>query len=219
MHTVHGNGEKFQCGVDEAGRGPVIGPMVISIVCGDRDILHETGSRDSKLLSPSRREEVSVLVKKKAEFWRSLEISAERLNSLMVEKTLNQIEADAVSELLSEAKYEAYVDCFDVNEERGSATLSVNAPVRVNCIHGADHFIPAVSAASVISKVTRDRRMREIEKEYGKMGSGYPSDPRTVSFLEEALKSRKNIDGIVRTKWKTYTEMKKRIEQKDIYGF
>lgn len=219
MHAVHGRGEKLQCGVDEAGRGPVIGPMVISIVCGDRDVLHEIGARDSKLLSPARREEISIRIKEKAGYWRSIEISAVTLNSLMKSQTLNQIEAEAVSDLLKDAEHEAYVDCFDVNEERGSSTLSSGAPVKVNCIHGADRFIPAVSAASVISKVARDAKMREIEKEYGEIGSGYPSDPKTVSFLEDSLKTGKAIDRIVRVKWKTYTEMKKRIDQKDIYGF
>ncbi len=209
----------MQCGIDEAGRGPVLGPMVITVVCGDRDTLQETGSRDSKQLTPARREMLAGRIKESAEYLKTVEISAEELNTLMQTLTLNQIEENAVSSLLAGLKYETYVDCFDVNEERGSRNLSSNSPVNVNCIHEADRYIPAVSAASIISKVVRDERMREIEEEYGRMGSGYPSDPRTVSFLERAMKEGKNIDRIVRKKWKTYTNMKKKLDQKNLDRF
>lgn len=219
MHPVHGRGEKFQCGVDEAGRGPVIGPMILTIVCGERDLLEKIGSRDSKSLTPARRENIALRIRKEAQYIESTEISAEELNQSMQSRTLNEIEMDAVTGLLRKARYVTYVDCFDVNEERGSRNLSDGADFPVICLHEADRFIPAVSAASIISKVTRDARMKEIEKEYGVMGSGYPSDPRTVSFLENAIREGTDLEKIVRKKWKTYTNMKKKFGQKDIYRF
>lgn len=219
MHPVFGNGEKRQCGIDEAGRGPVIGPLIVSIVCGDRDLLKNLGVRDSKELTPARRERIAVLIEENAKFNRSLEISAPELNTKMESMTLNQIEEEAVIKLLGYADCETYVDCFDVNEERGSRVLSADFPFKVHCIHEADKYIPAVSAASILSKVARDSRMLEIEEEYGKMGSGYPSDPRTVSFLEKAISENRNLDDIVRKKWKTYTAMKKKISQNDLFKY
>lgn len=219
MHTGHTRGEKFQCGIDEAGRGPVIGPMIISIVCGDRDLFADLGVRDSKELSPSRRKALSKQIILTAKYYRRLEISAADLNVLMETKTLNEIEADAASELLKGAMYETYVDCFDVNEQRGSRTLSADSPVEVHCMHDADKYVPAVSAASILSKVMRDEKVAEIERVYGEIGSGYPSDPRTVNFLESALRSGKDLDVIVRKKWKTYTSLKRKIDQGDLYDF
>ncbi len=213
MEKDRDRGTRLQCGIDEAGRGPVIGPMVMSIVCGERDKFVRLGARDSKLLSRSRREDIRSKILDQAVYTRSIEITAEELNNLMESKTLNEIEADAASELLKGALYETYVDCFDVNEERGSENLSRNSPVKVHCIHDADRFIPAVSAASILSKVLRDRRIGEIEKEYGPMGSGYPADPRTVDFLRKAIRERVEIDSIVRKKWKTYEKLRKEIEQ------
>lgn len=219
LDSTVNRGEEMQCGIDEAGRGPVIGPMVISIVCGSRDELAKLGVRDSKQLSRSRREELSELITREAVYWSQREISAVELNAKMETKTLNEIEEEVVKDLLSNAKYTTYVDCFDIDESRGTRNLSVDAGVEVHCIHDADVTIPSVSAASILSKVTRDRRIEEIEKEYGSIGSGYPSDPRTVEFLKNAVAGNMNIDKIVRVKWKTYTKLKGESKQGNLMDF
>ncbi|MGC8608296.1 MAG: ribonuclease HII [Thermoplasmata archaeon] len=196
----------MSCGIDEAGRGPVIGPMVISIVCGDDKLLKETGAKDSKKLSPDRREYLYGIIVKNFYFKYRI-LTAADLNRRMETETLNEIEMDEVC-LLAEGQTEPiYVDCFDVIEKRAEDILRYRTGREIICRHKADEIYPAVSAASIISKVIRDREIVKIEEKYGYFGSGYPSDDRTIAFLRDAISSRKDISEIVRTKWKTYKNL------------
>jgi ribonuclease HII len=199
-------GENSECGIDEAGRGPVIGPLVVSIVCGKRDVFTGMGARDSKKLTPSSREHLFPQIISAAEYVKTEVIEAGRLNLLMESENLNEIE---LSEYVSLAKsspegYPIYVDSFDVLPERLGKFMEDKTGRKVVSLHKADEMIPVVSAASIISKVVRDREIKKIEEEYGPIGSGYPSDSRTVEFIERSIRSGKDISGIVRTKWKTY---------------
>lgn len=197
-------GKKYQCGIDEAGRGPVIGPMVMSIVCGDRDKLIELRVKDSKALTPQRRKKLYEEIKESADFVRIIVISPQKINELMDSMTLNEIEFTYAAELLEEAKYATYVDCFDVIPGRTGQRLSDKTGKEVVCSHKADAIYPAVSAASIVSKVTRDDEIEKLKEIYGNFGSGYPADPATISFLEKAVSEGTDISSIVRKKWKTY---------------
>jgi ribonuclease HII len=80
------------------------------------------------------------------------------------------------------------------------------------CLHKADERIPAVSAASIISKVERDRIVGEIARIYGNVGSGYPSDPVTIEFLRKAISAGSDLSKIVRVRWETYRRLKEEVE-------
>lgn len=204
-------GEKFQCGIDEAGRGPVIGPMVMCIVCGDAEKLQQTGARDSKVLSPNSRAQIYSRIKKTAEVVETIVYDARQISEMMGRMTLNEIELQGAVQLLNHAIYLTYVDSFDVDPGRLAQLLSRLSNKVVKCEHKADSIYPAVSAASVIAKVDRDRAIENMRKEYGNFGSGYPSDPRTIRFLEESLSRGKSLDPIVRTTWETFKRIKSRI--------
>lgn len=196
-----------ECGIDEAGRGPVIGPLVISMVCGSASGLKELGVRDSKMLSPSQRTRLYDLIVESASVVEIIVIDVPTLNREMKSITLNEIEFNAARTLISKANCSVYVDSFDVDEKRLSGRLqkSCNFPVRAE--HKADVRYPSVSAASIISKVTRDSKISEISKKYGKVGSGYPSDPETVKFLRESVAKQRDLSGIVRVEWETWKKL------------
>lgn len=200
---------KFTCGVDEAGRGPVIGPLVVSIVCADTGELQAIGAKDSKTLTSSSRERLDSLIRERSDLVYTRKISAVELNEMMDRINLNDIEEDAYSEVISKAPPDCtvYVDSFDVNEERLSRKLSSKTGRKVVCEHKADAKFPSVSAASIVSKVLRDRSIRKLEEEYGKIGSGYPSDPVTVKFLQSSIEKGVDLSGIARTHWKTYKNL------------
>ncbi|MCL4335257.1 MAG: ribonuclease HII [Candidatus Thermoplasmatota archaeon] len=202
-----------QCGIDEAGRGPVLGPMVISLVCADTSVLRDIGVKDSKMLSRISRERLYDIIISRSNVVKYVEIGPEILNTLMEKKTLNEIELQFAGELLKDATCETYVDCFDVNEERGTAKLSSYSSFPVKCLHSADRKIPAVSAASIISKVVRDRRIDSLKNEYGEIGSGYPSDPVTVKFLRDSFREGRDLSKIARVRWITYIKMEREMKQ------
>ncbi len=207
----------LECGLDEAGRGPVIGPLVISVVCADPAILMEIGVNDSKVLSPSRREALYHRIKDVSKHYRIEVVTATTINSRMRETTLNEIEYQYFRSLIDDCGNDAYVDAFDVDEERLSNRLSRDTGFTVVAKHKGDQLYQSVMAASILSKVTRDRIVREISSEYGEVGSGYPSDPRTIDFLMKALDSGLDVSNIVRVEWKTWKELVRKRKQRDIY--
>lgn len=206
----------MQCGLDEAGRGPVIGPMVIAMVCGDSDKLAGLGVKDSKLLSPARREALLLSIENSAESVRVRIVSVAEINMEMRQATMNEIEHSRYLDLIMKAKYPAYVDAFDVNAERLEARLSRESGREVHAMHRADSIYAVVSAASIVAKVKRDSLVREIEKEYGHFGSGYPSDPRTIGFLKRCIADKVDVSGIVRREWITWKRLQGAEIQKDL---
>ena len=208
---------QIQCGLDEAGRGPVIGPMVVAIVCCDPLQIKEIGVRDSKKLTPERRSylfdrimETSICVEIET-------IPSTVINGEMQYRTLNEIEYDRFLSLIRKCGKDAYVDAFDVDPERLSRRLSTESGFKIIAEHGADDRYPSVSAASIIAKVTRDREIENLHEIYGDFGSGYPSDPATVKFLKQSLKNGINIDHIVRKEWKTWKDLTSGKKQKFLF--
>jgi ribonuclease HII len=196
-----------ECGIDEAGRGPLIGPMVMAIVCGDNKSLEDIGVADSKKLSPQRREHLfAQLQSYKHNF---LIINPDEIDRYVEHQRLNELEELYASKLISCAPADniIYVDSFDVNELRLQSKLIEISKKKIVCRHKADEIYPCVSAASIIAKVIRDHEIAKLHVKYGDFGSGYPSDPRTINFVKNALKNGINIDGIVRHQWKTYKNM------------
>ena len=208
---------QIQCGLDEAGRGPVIGPMVVAIVCCDPMQIKEIGVRDSKKLTPERRSYLFDRIMESSICVEIETIPSAVINGEMQHRTLNEIEYDRFLALIRKCGKDAYVDAFDVDPERLSRRLSTDSGFKIIAEHGADDRFPSVSAASIIAKVTRDREIENLHEIYGDFGSGYPSDPATVKFLKQSLKNGINIDHIVRKEWKTWKDLISGKKQKFLF--
>ncbi|MDR3282045.1 MAG: ribonuclease HII [Candidatus Methanoplasma sp.] len=192
------------CGIDEAGRGPAMGPLVVGAVFAhDDSLFREMGVRDSKKLSASVREKLYGLIEAKCELSVTVVASAADIDERRTRQTLNEIEADMFVEAASRMPAETvYADCPDVNALRFSGIMSSRLGVKVVAEHKADDTYPIVSAASIIAKVTRDRIMSEISKEFGTdVGSGYPSDSQTMDFIEKWIKENGRPPNHTRCSW------------------
>lgn len=200
-------------GVDDAGRGCAIGPLVVAGVlideCGIEE-LRQIGVRDSKQLSPKRREALSAEIEGLASKWAYFELSPRAID-LVVERgkklrKLNYLEAMAMARVIRDLRPDkVYVDPSDVVPERFAGQILRVLPERpeVVCEHHADEKYVVVSAASVLAKVRRDRIVAELRKEHGDFGSGYPHDDRTVSFLEAWFEENDGCPPYIRGSWAT----------------
>ncbi|MEM3577466.1 MAG: ribonuclease HII [Candidatus Bathyarchaeia archaeon] len=199
-------------GVDDAGRGSVIGPLVIAgVLLKEENIskLVELKVRDSKLLSPQRREHLAVEIKRVAEKYSVVKLSPMEIDKVVMSgrklHKLNRLEAQAMAKIIEILKPDvAYVDASDVLEERFKQHILEELSITVQVIseHKADRKYPIVSAASIIAKVERDREIAEIAKKYGDIGCGYPSDPKTIMFLRKCLEEFGEYPEFVRKSWK-----------------
>ncbi|MBE0523445.1 MAG: ribonuclease HII [Methanosarcinales archaeon] len=197
-------------GVDEAGKGPVLGPMMVAgvVMQEDRlDELNKLGVKDSKVLSATRRNYLSSKIKELANSYYILEVSARQIDEFRKIMTMNQIMVLSHANVLDQIKpNKAYLDAADVNEERFGENVQKKCSISIEIVakHKADTKFPIVSAASIIAKAQRDRAIRDMEKEIGiPLGSGYPSDPTTKRFLADWIKEHKSFPEIVRHSWKT----------------
>ncbi len=212
----------MSCGVDEAGRGPVIGPMVVAGVCASRDALISLGVKDSKKLSPKRREKLAKEIRKIASQIIVLVVEPEEIDSLRREMTLNDIEVELFARIISKMNDEVvYVDAADVDEERFAReiALKVRKDVKIISKHKADSLYPEVSAASIIAKVERDRIIEELKKRMGDFGSGYPADSRTKEYLEEYFNEHGDLPPNVRRSWKSAKRFLNRKRQSSLGDF
>ncbi|NJD99631.1 ribonuclease HII [Thermococcus sp. LS1] len=220
-------------GIDEAGRGPVLGPMVIAaVVVDEKNVpkLEELGVKDSKKLTPKRRERLFDEIVQLLDDYVILELWPEEIDSRG--GTLNEFEVENFVKALNSLKVKpdiVYIDAADVKEARFGEEIKakLNFEAEIIAEHKADDKFVPVSAASILAKVTRDRAIERLKEEYGEIGSGYPSDPRTRAFLEEYYRKHGEFPPIVRRTWKTLRkieeklakEMKKRRGQMSLEEF
>ena len=194
-------------GVDEAGRGPVLGPLVVAGVLVESDKpLRKLGVKDSKLLSPKKREELAPKIREAALRVELRVIPAEELNVRMPGQNLNEIEVHAFAEILERlAPKTAIVDACDVNAARFGQNVAkrVTHPVVIKSLHEADAKHPIVGAASIVAKVERDRLMAELRAAHGECGSGYSHDVVTQEWLKAYVASRKALPAFARREWET----------------
>jgi len=205
-------------GVDEAGRGPIIGPLAIAgVLLKEEDIpkLEAIGVKDSKLLSPHRRRQLAKEIRKLALKCHILMLSPAEIDKVVKKgkrlQRLNRLEAKAMAKAIKVLKPDvAYVDASDVLANRFKDHIMENLPFKVKIIseHKADMKYPIVSAASVIAKVERDKAISTLKEKYGDMGSGYASDPKTIKFLENWIKKEKTYPNFVRKSWKPAKRLK-----------
>jgi len=196
------------CGVDEAGKGPVIGPLVVAAVAVNnaKDIAN-LGIKDSKQLTKSKRKELANLIKEKFNF--AVEVIEPRIvDEYRRRNKLNELNREAFERLISKLDPNvAYVDAADVNENRfGSqikASLTNKKDTDVISMHKADAKIEVVAAASIIAKETRENEIEKLKDKIGDFGSGYPSDERTIKFLKSFYADNGKWPTGTRESWKT----------------
>lgn len=202
-------------GIDEAGRGPVIGPLVVAgVMVPERkfSILRKMGIRDSKKLTPERRKFLARKIRRISRVF-TVKISASDIDR-MREKgfNLNEIEKIAIKRIIAEAQPDSVIiDSVDVKPERLAEEIRSHfGDIEVKAEHGADAKYYPVAAASIIAKVERDleiERIQKLNRKLGDMGSGYPSDPRTRAFLESL--SYDELPDFVRKSWATVQKRRK----------
>jgi ribonuclease HII len=211
------------CGVDEAGRGPVLGPLVVSgVAMDDESALHELGVRDSKRLTPDRREELAERIRSVGEIV-TVQVPAEEIDILRKEMTLNELEVNLFVSVLDKLRPRiAYVDSADVNPDRFGEDIGRKLDFDIEIIseHKADDTYAIVSAASIIAKTIRDSEVKKIERELGKeIGSGYPSDPITIEFLEKWIRENHVLPPHTRKSWETTRKILQRTRMRKLSEF
>jgi ribonuclease HII len=202
----------LRLGIDEAGRGCVLGPMIFGACLvrkEDEEHLRAIGTRDSKRLSPKRRETLRSELEGLVMEWRTIAIGAEAIDS----QSLNELGKEAIVQLVVELRPDVVVVDAPV-PPRGIPAYSRDlherlsargaGHVRIVAENKADDNHPCCSAASIFAKTTRDLALAELSAQSGRnLGSGYPSDPRTRAFLEQTWEENQNFPPWVRTKWET----------------
>ncbi|MEM4244993.1 MAG: ribonuclease HII [Candidatus Nanoarchaeia archaeon] len=213
-------------GIDEAGRGPVIGPLVISGVLIEeekQEKLKAMGVRDSKLVLPRKRSALYKKIKAVAKKYKILVVSPKEIDHAVDGNdglNLNWLEAIKSAEIINALQPEkVFLDCPSPNK---SAYVSYirrflkNKEVEIIAEHKAESKFPVVAAASILSKVVRDAEIRKLEKKYGKIGPGYQSNHITKKFIEENWEKHPEI---FRKSWMTWQNHKKAKGQRKLKDF
>jgi ribonuclease HII len=196
------------CGVDEAGKGPVIGPLVVAAVkIKNAKDIDNLGVKDSKQLTSAKRKKLAEIIK--SEFDYAIEIiEPEIVDEYRKQNKLNELNREAFERLISKLNPNvAYVDAADVNEHRFGKQikekLTNENDTDVISMHKADAKIDVVAAASIIAKETRESEVEKIKGKIGDFGSGYPSDAKTIKFLKSFYADNGKWPVGTRKSWKT----------------
>jgi len=192
-------------GVDEAGKGPVLGSMFAAAVRAEPAELPD-GVGDSKDIKPACRERLAGEIRASADAVGIAEIPVGRIDADGTD--MNTLTVEAQAEALSAVAHDGLsgmVDAGDTDAERFGRRVAaaVDADVTVTAEHGADETDPLVGAASIIAKVARDSHVTELAEQYGDVGSGYPSDPTTRSFLADYVDRHGELPACARRSWST----------------
>ena len=216
---------KLQGGLDEAGRGCMLGPLVVagvSVTSAGARRFREIGVRDSKQLSPSRREALYPEILRIANRVHWVGISPYEIDDVVVNgkrlRKLNYLEAIYFAKVVDAlGAPKVTVDASDVIPQRFRDDIVANLMKQcdVTALHKADRNFPVVSAASIVAKVERDRAVARLREEHGDFGSGYPSDPITKAFFIDWIGRGEPLPGYVRKSWKSWL----RLEQTLIDSF
>jgi ribonuclease HII len=215
-------------GIEEAGRGPVIGPLVMA-VCTIEDskqkMLTIEGVTDSKLLSPIKREQLFKKIKDWALEFKIIIVNPEEIDRNLNNPNLNLnlLESNTTVELLDFVTCEkAILDCPTHDTKKYARTVKEKIQdknVEVIAEHKADLNHPIVSAASILAKVTRDREIEKLKKEFNiDFGSGYPSDPKTKEFIKNNFE-KEEYQKLFRKTWDTHKKLVHEKNQKSLFDF
>ena len=206
-------------GINDAGRGPLIGSMFLAgvlIKAEQEKVLKAEGVNDSKQLLHPMRVKLSSIIEESSISYHVAETTATQIDhSINSGINLNTLEAIKAAEIINilnkgKEKIKVIIDCPSVNTKAWQATLLgyIKNPdnLEIACEHKADANYPVVSAASILAKVARENAVAELKKEYGSIGSGYPSDPVTIEFLKNNGNRLKD-SGLFRKTWATWKSL------------
>ncbi|MBU5678499.1 MAG: ribonuclease HII [Candidatus Aenigmatarchaeota archaeon] len=216
--------EKTILGIDEAGRGSVIGPLVIcGVLVEESKIELIKDAKDSKLLSPKKREILEKKLKEVVKDFAVIKISSEEIDKLRSEKNLNKIEIENMQKIINLFNPDVVIiDSPEKNVKKFEKKIREKIRkdnIKIICENYADKKYKIVGAASIIAKVERDREIEKIKEEYKiDFGSGYPSDERTIEFLENIIRNEKELPKFIRKSWFTVKRLgKKKLQAKIKY--
>lgn len=211
-----------RAGIDEAGKGSLLGDLVIAmVICSpeQEQKLLKAGVKDSKKLSAVKRNELEKLIREESIQIETYSISSAEIDSYRKSgKNLNEIELDGFKNLFSRCKNpkntKLFLDSFDVNCPRLKGHFEASEVISE---HRADDKYPCVAAASIIAKTARDRSIELIKNQVKKecpcilekwpLGSGYPSDIKTRNFVLEWYRRNGSFPNFARTSWKTCSNL------------
>lgn len=215
---------EYIIGIDDAGRGPVIGPMVLAGIIIEKnkeEELRTLGAKDSKLLTPAKRKSLGRYIKKN--YTSHVELSSPKeIDDCDNLNNLEAVKAAMIINKLTEGVYgeiEAILDCPSINTAEWAAyvkKLVMNQKIKIRAEHKADFNYPIVSAASIIAKETREEEIEDLRKKLdAKFGSGYPSDPQTIDFIKFNYKNPK-FEEIIRHSWDTVKRLHEKASQRKL---
>lgn len=209
-------------GVDEAGRGSILGPLVVAgVSVRESKIpkLKQMGVKDSKQLTPKARERLYDEIVSLADHYHIHTIKSTEVDSHVLERGLNRLEARTMAHVIGRIKVdEVYVDCCDTNPERYREHIACqlkNAPT-IHSLHHADRINVVVSAASILAKVERDFEIQKLRKKHRNIGSGYPSDEKTMLFIRNWVARKKSPPVFARKSWKPMRLLLEELEQRTL---
>jgi ribonuclease HII len=206
-------------GVDEAGRGSIIGPLVVAgISIRESKIaqLREMGVKDSKMLTPKARARLFGKIIDVADFVCVRKIDPAEVDGSVLLKGLNRLEAKVMAAVINKISAdEVYVDCCDINPERYKDYIEshLSCKPKLHSMHHADSINVVVSAASIIAKITRDQEIQQIRSEHRNVGSGYPSDEKTMRFIRRWVAKNGDAPEFARKSWKPLRLMLDQVAQ------
>ena len=222
----------YQIGVDEAGKGPVIGPMVAAAVRAAEADLPD-GIDDSKRLTAATRESIATQLRESPAVAVGLGVvTTDEIDD--AETDMNSLTVAAQVRALGDVVIDgdhALVDAGDVSESRfarrvadGVADAGTDTEggvaIDVTAEHGADEASQLVGAASIIAKVERDSRIDALSENYDHdVGSGYPSDPTTRTFLADYVDRHGELPACARASWATCEDVVTAAEQSELAEF
>ena len=210
------------CGVDEAGKGSVLGPLVVAAVgVPSDDVFTNVVVKDSKMLSPAMREHLYSVIRKRFRV-ATVRIDAHEIDEIRKGMTMNSCIARAHAQVIGKlSPSKAFVDACDVNAFRYAEMVKSHLDCTCEIIseHHADESFRVVSAASIVAKVVRDRAIVTLSKKYGTIGSGYSSDPLTIAFLSSYIDEYKKPPPIARKSWKTVSRLIAKKQQSQLSEF
>ncbi len=215
-------------GIDEAGRGPVVGSMFIGgfmIEKENLEDLEEIGVKDSKKLSDKKREDLLKKIEKEGKVFVK-EIEAQEIDSLREVMSLNEIELQGFASVIEKAKADKVVmDLPEPNGERFIKKIKKEIPRSLReaefiAEHGADDKYPIVSAASIVAKSAREKHIDELKEKYDvNFGSGYPHDEPTREFLRKYYQEKEEFPKETRMSWSSVQKIKEKASQSSIEEF
>ena len=193
------------CGVDEAGRGSMVGPLVVAGITISKpkiSQLKKLGVRDSKKLSPAARERLYKKIIETVDDYYVVRIPPRIIDKSVSNHSLNHLEAKYMAKVISKlSPSTAFVDSCDVNSKRfGKEISELTSSTKIRSYHHADSRFVTVSAASILAKVSRDRAIMKLANSHD-IGSGYPSDPKTKTFVKKIIRKNRDL-SFLRKSWK-----------------